>query len=53
MKSTIIKRGKRWSVVLDLGEQVCQVCPGCSIERGGKPVDRIFRVSDGQRRKDM
>ncbi len=51
MKSTIIKRGGRWSVVLDLGEQACQVCPGCTIRRAGKPVDRIFWVSNGRRRQ--
>ena len=51
MKSTIIKRGKWWSVVLDLGEQACEVCPGCTIGRGGKPVDRILWLSDGRRRR--
>ena len=49
MKGTVIKRGKKWSVVIDLGEQACQVCSGCTIGRGGKPVDRIFWVSDSRR----
>ncbi len=38
-------------MVLDLGDQQCQVCVGCAIGRGGKLVDRIFWVSDGERRQ--
>lgn len=43
MTGTIVRRGKKWAVVVDLGRQLAQRCPKCSNGRA-----RLFWAAEGR-----